>query len=154
MADLAFVPLRRDHLAPLAALLRATPEFTEEEVGVALEILEDTVEGDDYLVLVVERGGTAVGYACFGATPMTQGTFDLYWIAVAPGEKRGGLGRSLLDAVLDRLRREGGRLLRVETEGGPRYEGTRAFYDRLGFAVASAVLDLYGPGRARGVFVR
>lgn len=154
MADLALVPLRSDHLAPLASILRATPEFTAEEVDVAIEILEDTVGGDDYLVLVAERAGAVAGYACYGATPMTEGAFDLYWVAVSPTEKRAGVGRALIDAVLDRVRLSGGRLLRVETEGGVRYEGTRAFYERLGFAVASEIRDFYAVGRSLVVFVK
>ncbi len=154
MADLALVPLRAEHLAALASILQATPEFTAEEVNVAIEILEDTVAGDDYRVLVAERDGVVAGYACFGETPMTEGTFDLYWVAVAPSEKRSGVGRAALEAVLDRIRGSGGRLLRVETEGGARYEGTRAFYERLGFAVASEIRDFYAPGRSLVVFVK
>lgn len=154
MVDVALVPLRADHVAPLASLLRATPEFTPEEVSVAVEILEGTVAGDDYLVLVAERGGAVAGYACWGATPMTDGAFDLYWIAVSPSEKRTGIGAMLVRAVLERLRASGGRLLRVETEGGPRYDGTRAFYERLGFAATSEVRDFYALGRSLVVFVK
>ena len=45
--------------------------------------------------LDLEQNGAVLGYACFGPTPMTERTWDLYWIAVAPNAKRAGVGRAL-----------------------------------------------------------
>jgi hypothetical protein len=34
-------------------------------------------EASGYIFLVYRSGSRVVGYACFGPTPLTQGTFDL-----------------------------------------------------------------------------
>lgn len=153
-AALALVPLRRDHVAALGVILDATPEFTADEVAVAREVLAEALTGDGYVALVAERAGVVVGYACFGATPMTESTFDLYWIAVAPSEKRGGVGRALVADVIASVRARGGRVLRVETEGGDRYAATRAFYQRLEFEAAGEIRDFYAAGRALVILVK
>ena len=95
------VPLRSAHRALILDLLRRTPEFRPEDVDVAVELVDDALGGGtDYRFVVDEGDGDALlGYACFGATPMTDGTFDLYWIAVEPAAKRSGVGRRLLERV-------------------------------------------------------
>ncbi len=163
MTELAILPLGADHLPSLEKLLRATPEFTPEETVVALEVLEEALAStgangapgpDDYVALVAERDTTVLGYACFGRTPMTERSYDLYWIAVDPSAKRAGIGRALIDAVLAALRERAGGVLRVETEGGAKYAATRAFYERIGFEVAGSIRDFYGTDRSLVVFVK
>ena len=63
-----------------------------------------------------------VAYACFGATPGTDRTFDLYWIAVHPTAQRHGDGSRLLAEVEQRLRDRGARLIVVETSSRPEFE--------------------------------
>lgn len=155
MADSrSIVPFREAHLPALSALLRATPEFTAEEAEVGIEVLQEALTDEGYLVLVAEADGEAVGYACFGLTPMTKAAFDLYWIAVSPAHKRHGLGRALADATLADVAARGGRVLRVETEGGDAYAATRAFYERLEFEVAGRIRAFYDVGRDLVVYVK
>ncbi|CAN5689207.1 hypothetical protein BH09MYX1_BH09MYX1_32460 [soil metagenome] len=148
------MPLRRDHLPALCAILGETPEFTPDEVVVALEVLEDALTTTGMVALVAEQAGSVMGYACFGDTPMTAGTYDLYWIAVAQTAKRRGIGRALVEAMLDLLRQRSARLIRVETEGGPSYAATRAFYERTGFTFGAEIAHFYAPDRALVVFVK
>ena len=144
---------------PLADLLARTREFTADEVEVALELVDAALAGSrDYRFLVdvqdalVGEGAagnlapTPRGYVCFGRTPMTQGTFDLYWIAVDPAFKGKGVGRALVSAMEEELAREGAYLVRVETAGAPEYAATRAFYDRIGYEVVARIRDFYAPG--------
>lgn len=150
------VPLRQEHRALVSSLLERTPEFLPDEVDVALELVDDALGGGtDYRFVVDEGASVALrGYACFGATPMTDGTFDLYWIVVDPGLKRAGVGRGLLERVEADLRREGARLLRVETEGGDAYAATRGFYQRVGYEVLATIRDFYAVGRDLVIFGR
>jgi ribosomal protein S18 acetylase RimI-like enzyme len=137
-------------------LLGRTPEFLAEEVDVAVELIDDALGGGaDYRFVVEEdERGALLGYACFGATPMTEGTFDLYWIVVDPATKRSGVGRRLMAQVELALRESGARLLRVETEGGDAYAATRNFYARVGYEVLATIRDFYAPGRDLVVFGR
>ncbi len=70
----------------LREVIRATDMFTAEEEKVAVELMDTFLEQpcqSDYIVDVLEDdAGRPAGYVCYGPTPMTEGTFDLYWIAV------------------------------------------------------------------------
>lgn len=133
---------------PLEKVLRETGAFTEEEVRVALELIDCGLEGTDadYRFVVAEREGVAVGYACYGPTPLTEGTYDLYWIAVSPALHGKGVGRKILEAVEEACRRENGRMLLIETASKPSYEPTRAFYQRTGYHEIARIPDFYKEG--------
>lgn len=87
-----------------------------------------------------------MGYLCYGHTPMTAATYDLYWMAVEPARKGAGIGRTLVEAFEAAVWAEGGRLIRVETSSRDGYDGTLAFYLRTGYEVASRLEGFYGEG--------
>jgi ribosomal protein S18 acetylase RimI-like enzyme len=95
---------------------------------------------------VADQDGQPVGYICFGPTPMTQGTFDLYWIATDPGVRGQGVGSSLIAAMENELRARNGRLVRVETSATDDYGPTRGFYQRANYREEARVRDFYRPG--------
>jgi GNAT superfamily N-acetyltransferase len=107
-----------------------------------------------------------LGYACFGPTPSTDGTYDLYWLAVDPGAQKQGVGRALVREVEQLLADRGARMLVAETSGRPGYARTREFYLAAGYVEAARVRDFYAPaddrimlhrritGRERGVATR
>lgn len=143
-------PVRPEDREALDRLLRRVENFTPEEVGVALELVDGAIRdprGSGYEVLVFrDDEGTLRGYVCYGPTPLTEGTFDLYWIAVDPDCRGRGVGRLLHDAMLADLRGRGARLVRLETSSQDSYDGTMRFYEALGYEVVSRVKDFYRPG--------
>ncbi len=152
------VPVRlRDLLssdrAPIERLLRATGAFLDNEIAVALELV-DAPASAGYRFVVAEVDGAVAGYACFGETPCTQGTFDLYWIAVDPARQGAGVGRALLAAVEGRLKPIGARLLLIETASKPSYAATRAFYERCGLEIVARVPDFYADGDDKLIYCR
>jgi len=149
--------LEPHHRAKLADLLAATPEFTRPEVDVALELVDCALaepSSDDYRFIVHQEGDRVLGYACFGATPMTEGCFDLYWLVVDREARRAGLGRELMAAVESELRVSGARLIRVETAGLESYAIARAFYQRIGYREAARLGDFYWPGNDLCIFTK
>jgi len=169
-------PLSRRDRPRLAELLAATGAFSADEVEVALSLLDvssGTSDSDDassrgatprrdlssppqdsendyeFLGAFDEQSGRLIGYACFGATPATDGTYDLYWLAVDPAAQGRGVGSALVHAVEQKLLDRGARLLVVETSSRPDYEGTRRFYARSGYTEAARVRDFYAPADDR-----
>jgi len=140
-------PVGRAQHARLEALTRATGVFRDSEVAVAVELLDAALAGEDaYRFVGAYEGDDLVGYACWGPTPGTEGTYDLYWIVVDPACHGRGIGTALLRHVERRLAAEGGRLIVVETSSRPDYAPTRAFYERRGYTRAAVIPAYYAPG--------
>jgi ribosomal protein S18 acetylase RimI-like enzyme len=87
-----------------------------------------------------------LGYACFGPHPLTQGTYDLYWIVVDPTAQGHGIGHALLARVEAEVQARGGRLLLVETSGTPAYAPARRFYESSGYRCEATIHDFYALG--------
>ncbi len=150
--------LRIGDRARLAELLVDTGAFHAEEVDVALSLFDLTHGGNgrgaedamiDYEFVGAFDADRLVGYACYGATPATEGTYDLYWLAVDPASQGRGVGQALVRDVETKLAGRGGRLLVVETSSRPDYDGTRKFYARSGYVEAARVRDFYAPADDR-----
>ncbi len=124
--------------------------FSPEEVDCVAELWQEFTEkgplesGYYFIVLKDEEG--VKGFACFGPRSLTQGTYDLYWIAVDPAAKRNGVGRNLMEQVEKDVAALGGRLLIVETSGLAKYAPTRAFYESIGYSKEATIHDFYAPG--------
>ena len=152
-------------------MVRATRVFAEDEVAVAMELFDETIRdaaiGDgrpnrhdprpaepDYEFVGAFEGDDLVGYACYGATPSTDNTYDLYWIVVHPDSQGSGAGSLLMSEVEDRLRARRARLLVVETSSRADYEPTRRFYEKRGYGRSAQVRDFYAPGDHRVILTK
>ncbi len=137
-------------------ILRDTPEFKPVEVVVAEELLDSYLHnpsGSGYHVLVAEAGPSVVGYICYGPTPLTEGTWDIYWMAVAPKKQGRGIGRTLLASAEDKIIKEAqGRLAFIETSSTPEYERTRRFHQLQGYELICRIADFYAPGDDKLIF--
>lgn len=141
--------LRPTDREPIRALLEATEFFRPEEIEVALELVDAALgdpEQTDYLFAVAEEAEAVLGYVCWGETACTRGTYDLYWVAVAPGTQGRGVGRALMAHAEEAMRAGGGRLCVVETSSLTKYESTRTFYLRIGYCEEARIRDYYQPG--------
>jgi ribosomal protein S18 acetylase RimI-like enzyme len=134
----------------LTEIVRATKVFHEEEIGVAIELMEISANDKDqeeyFLYSYLDDDGTIQGYYCVGPTPMTKSTFDLYWIAVHPRVHRKKIGHDLLQHCEEQVRSMGGKLLVVETSSQPKYEPTRKFYVQHQYKESACIKDYYAPG--------
>jgi ribosomal protein S18 acetylase RimI-like enzyme len=122
-------------------------------VSCAIELVDAALaraEGNTYEALVAVPGQAdgeePIGYVCFGATPMTLGTFDLYWLIVAEEARGRGVGAALVAAMEAELRRRGGRLVRIETSSLEGQGGAARFYERTGYQRVGTIPGFYRPG--------
>ena len=138
-------------------LLKATPEFKPAEVVVAEEVIDsylfDPVESG-YYIAVSEKGPGIVGYICYGPTPLTEGTWDIYWLAVAPSQQRSGIGSALMHYAEEKIRKARGRLAIIETSGTPEYEKTRRFHTSQGYEMVARIPDFYLPGDDKIIYLK
>jgi len=147
--------MTRADKTPLMAILRRTPEFKPFEVEVAEELICANLEDPtDYPIFIAEVGGAVAGYICYGPTPVTEGTWDIYWEAVARERQGLGIGGKLMTAVLKEIKEAGGRLAVIETSGIPSYEKTRRFYAGLGYETVARIPDFYAPGDDKLILVQ
>jgi ribosomal protein S18 acetylase RimI-like enzyme len=119
-------------------------------VACAIELLEAVLappEGNTYEALIlVDDQDRPQSYACFGRTPMTDATFDLYWMVTAVAARGQGLGRRLLADVEVELRGRQARTVRVETSSLEGQGGALRFYQQTGYTVVGRIPDFYRPG--------
>ena len=140
-------PVERAHRGRVEALVRATGLFRASEAETAVEVLDESLAGeDDYRWLGAFDGDTLAGFVCWGPTPGTEGTYDLYWLVVDPARHGQGIGTQLLSDVERRLRTDDGRLIVTETSSRADYEPTRAFYEHRGYTRAATIPGYYAPG--------
>ncbi|HEX9732808.1 MAG TPA: GNAT family N-acetyltransferase [Thermoanaerobaculia bacterium] len=153
---LRFEPRPADR-ARVREIVAATAFFRAEEIVIAVELVDERLrrgEASDYFFVFADEGDAMLGYSCFGPIPLTVASWDLYWIAVDPGCQGRGLGRRLLAASEDEVRRRGGTRIYLDTSTRVQYVPTRAFYERCGYELAARLEDFYGPGDGKAVYCK
>ena len=140
--------LQNTDVAAIRSILEGTDVFSVDEVAVAVELMEiflnDPTQKDYHIFTAVEAE-EIIGYVCVGPTPLTSGTYDLYWIAVKGLHQSHGIGSQLLEFTERFVQSQGGRLLIAETSSRPQYDKTRAFYVNHCFSEISRIKDYYSP---------
>lgn len=139
-------PEEREAIGRIAA---GVGVFDAEEVATVYELFDDYLAdpvANGYYFLSYRAGGRTLGFVCYGPTPLTQGTYDLYWICTDRAAHQRGVGRALLRAVEAAVKAEHGRLIVIATSSRPAYEPAREFYVRTGCTLDGIVRDYYEPG--------
>jgi GNAT superfamily N-acetyltransferase len=134
----------------ILAISAGVEVFTEEEITTVDELWRDYLnrgaQASGYYFLVDRLRGRVRGFACYGPRALTEGTFDLYWIAVDKKKHGKGVGKALLHVVEEEIRQMGGRLIVVETSGLDKYTPTRGFYESAGYTLEARLRDFYRLG--------
>ncbi len=93
-----------------------------------------------------------VGLAYCAPEKLTNGTYNLYAIAVKKDCQGQGIGRKMMTYIEDLLRQESKRVLIVDTSSGKDYELTRKFYLQLGYHQESVIRDFWDEGEDKVTF--
>ncbi len=127
-------------------ILSSDKTFGAGEVAVAFELVDDALSNpdSDYWFRIALRNGAPAGYICFGPTPMTDCTYDLYWIVTHADHRGHGVARSLIEHMETALRERGPRAqIRVETSQSDGYEAARKLYQRLEYPEVARFRNFY-----------
>lgn len=143
--------LEKNDRNEIQRILTDTRHFNDDEIAVAMELIDLYLNDEkqkDYIIYVYENDETkkAAGYICYGKRPLTDWTYDLYWIAVDPGIHGKGIGSGLVKHMEEDLRAFGGKLVLIETSGKAEYENERKFYTKNGYEVQTIIKDFYRSG--------
>ena len=128
-------------------ILAETKVFSSEEINVALELIDiylnDKGQNDYRIFSFVDENDIVLGYTCYGKTPMTESTYDMYWIAVNPKCHNMSIGKKLLDFVEKEIVSLNGKLIVVETSSREDYLNTRMFYIKSNYQELSRIKNYY-----------
>jgi ribosomal protein S18 acetylase RimI-like enzyme len=139
------------------AILHSTPEFLPREVVVAEELIDSFLTSSQesgYHILVAETDGKVMGYICYGETPLTEGTWDIYWIAVDRTLQGKGIGGALMRETENKIRELKGRLAIIETSSKPDYNKTRRFHSSQGYSEIAVIPDFYTVGDGKVIMIK
>ncbi len=142
----------------LEIILQNTQFFNNEEIHIALELIDDYLQkqqASDYKFLLgYQNKDDIVGYTCFGLIPGTLNNYDLYWIVVAAQAQNKGIGKQLLVKTEQIIAELGGNKLYAETSGREQYFPTHQFYMHNNFTMEARLKDFYAPHDDKLIFVK
>lgn len=149
---------RPEDARAIMQIVRDSGIFRPFEEAVADEVLTEAVAdgpgGHYQSYTAVREGGQVLGWVCYGPTPCTAHTFDIYWMVVHPSERRNGIGSSLLAHVETEIRRRGGRLSVIETSSREPYRAARRFYQIHHYTESARLTDFYDVNDDKVVYVK
>lgn len=148
--------LHRDVTA-IAALAEEAKVFSPEEINLAAELASERLsrgEASGYHFLFAETDGQLAGYTCFGPTPCTRFSYDLYWIIVSKNYARRGVGRRLLARTEATIARQGGQRIYIDTSSRPTYEPARGFYRANGYRLEAMIRCFYAPDDHKMLYLK
>ncbi|MFO8085237.1 MAG: GNAT family N-acetyltransferase [Desulfobacterales bacterium] len=149
--------VREDDHKKIYKLLEITAFFSSEELKVATDLIEERLakgSQSGYHFVIAEQYGQLGGFTCYGPTPCTAATYDLYWIAVHPDFQRRGLGKKLLKETEDLIKASGGARIYVDTSQRAQYASTRIFYENYGYRLEAVLDDFYSPGEGKAIYCK
>lgn len=142
-------PTTPDDVPALKALIEAVDLFPSDMLD---DMMADYFNQDNDHFWFTDDDGGPVGIAYYAPERLTEGTWNLYLIAVHPDRQGQGRGAALLHFVEQQLRERGERLLLVETSGVPEFEYQRAFYRKCGYDEEARIRDFYKAGDDKVIF--
>jgi len=156
-------PVFRENVEPsdpdrVRAIVNSSGYFSSQEVETAVELVEETLKrgaaASGYHFLFAERAGRVIGYACFGPIACTEGSYDLYWIAVHNDHRGSGLGKALLKRSETLIQERGGRRIYVETSSRDQYRPTHHFYESCSYRIEAVLEQFYSPEDNKIIYVK
>jgi ribosomal protein S18 acetylase RimI-like enzyme len=151
-------PLIEKDRIKISRLIKNGGIFIKEENRVAMELVDDVLchpgKSDYQIFCAIKDPHHFAGYICFGPIPMTEGCYDLYWIAVDRKYSRNGVGGMLLEKMQTCISKRNGRRIYLDTSSTQPYKAARTFYEKHGFVLACVLRDFYRKGDHKMIFMK
>jgi len=144
-------PTNAQDLTKLSRVVLETELFPPEMLDQMIApFLNDALCRDIWITY--QHNEELIGFAYCEPERMTASTWNVLAIAVLPARQGQGIGQQLMSFIEQQLQQQGPTTLIVETSGLPAFEGTRAFYDKIGYAREARIRDFYDRGDDKIIF--
>lgn len=144
-------PVETTDLQQLKTIIDSSELFPSELLDdMIMDYLQNPATEQIWRTAIVDDQPVGLAYAA--PEMMTEGTFNLYLIAVHKSAQGKGIGGQLMRHFEDLLRERGVRILLVETSGLAEFELTREFYDKLDYQRVAVIPEFYAAGEDKVVF--
>lgn len=138
-------------LPALKSVLDSSELFPSEMLDEMIANFFNDENSSDFWFTTVQNN-TPISIAYCAPEQMTEGTFNLYAIAVDKKHQGKGIGSEMMRFIEDRLQKNNERILLVETSGTADFELTRNFYQKIGYKQQAVIPEFYAKGDDKVVF--
>ena len=114
------------------------------------DYLSNEKSRDIWFTTINQGKPISIGYCA--PERLTEGTYNLYAIAVHKSKQGNGIGKKMMEYIESELRKNGNRILIVETSGKPEFELTREFYIKCDYKQQAVIPEFYEKGDDKVVF--
>lgn len=149
MSTLNIRPVVIDDIPHLKAVITTSDLFPADLLD---DMIAPYLVGEDESIWLTGHGDQPTFVAFCAPEQMTEGTWNLYLIAVYADLQSKGYGRQIMAHLENQLANQGARILLVETSGLPEFERTRSFYHQVGYTEEARIRDFYKAGEDKVVF--
>jgi len=149
--------VKPNDLKAVEEIIRSTRFFREDEIVVAVELVQETLEkgkASGYDFVFLESEGKTIAYACYGAIPCSLVSYDLYWIATHNDFRGHGLGSIVLTEVEKKIKEQKGLYVYIETSSKELYTPTQKFYEKNHYEIKAIFENFYDIGDGKVVYVK
>ncbi len=139
-----------EDVSALQNVLEATQLFPAEMLP---DMLAPALAGEaEAMWLTCHHEGAAIGFCFTTPEELTDGTCNMRALAVHPDVQGRQFGAALVAATEDRLRKDGYRVLIVDTSGTDDFARIRAFYAKNGYEEEARIRDFWAAGDDKVIF--
>jgi len=143
--------INKNDLSEIKNIIDSNQLFPSEMLDdMVLDFFNDPGTRDIWLAYIIDDKPVSVAYCA--PERMTEGTYNLYLIAVHSELKGKGIGGKFMEHIEKLLQSQGVRVLLGETSGLPEFELTRRFYDKCRYNREAVIRDFYRDGEDKVVF--
>ncbi len=135
----------------LKAVLDSSELFPSEMLDDMInDYLTNPESTDIWFTTIRDNQPISIGYCA--PEKMTDGTYNLYAIAVTKELQGKGIGSNMMTYIENLLREKGHRILIVETSGKAEFKNTRQFYLNCDYVQQAVIPEFYEAGDDKVVF--
>lgn len=143
--------IKKTDLNELKIVIQTSGLFPADLLDGMLEDYFSNSQTEDIWITKTENN-VPIAIAYCAPERLTDGTYNLYLIAVHNDFQAKGIGTQIMSYIEHLLYSKGKRILLVETSGLPEFELTRKFYDKCGYEREAIIRDFYRSGEDKVIF--